>query len=141
MVVPEGYIDTNVFVYWLGGHPTFGRRAHQWVKRVEEAGRGSYATSSLTIYQTMVVVAGLTGRDLREQKFAEEIAHSITALRGLHIAPLTRGDVIEAAALMREYGLDYEDALHLATALRIKAKEIISNDRDFDKTPLKRRWE
>jgi predicted nucleic acid-binding protein len=39
---------------------------------------------------------------------------------------------------MREYELDYEDTLHLTVALKGKAKEIISNDQDFDKTPLKR---
>jgi len=39
---------------------------------------------------------------------------------------------------MKEYDLDYEDALHLATALRNNVKKIISNDQDFDKTPLKR---
>jgi predicted nucleic acid-binding protein len=41
---------------------------------------------------------------------------------------------------MIEYELDYEDALHLAAALKSKAKEIIFNDQDFDKTPLKRRF-
>ncbi|MEM0482292.1 MAG: type II toxin-antitoxin system VapC family toxin [Nitrososphaerota archaeon] len=46
----------------------------------------------------------------------------------------------KAASLTVEYSLDYEDALHLATALRNNAKEIVSNDRDFDKTPLKRRF-
>jgi len=39
---------------------------------------------------------------------------------------------------MREYELDCEDALHLAVALKGKAKEIISNNQDFDKTPLRR---
>jgi len=39
---------------------------------------------------------------------------------------------------MEEYGIDYEDALHLTVALRKGAKEITSNDEDFDKTPLTR---
>ena len=39
---------------------------------------------------------------------------------------------------MKAYDIDYEDALHLATALRVGAKEIVSNDKDFDKTPLTR---
>jgi AbrB family looped-hinge helix DNA binding protein len=37
MVDAESYIDTNVFIYWLGNHPTFGKKAHQWIKKVEEA--------------------------------------------------------------------------------------------------------
>ena len=37
---PEGYVDVNVFVYWLGGHPVFGEAALEWVRRVESASRG-----------------------------------------------------------------------------------------------------
>jgi predicted nucleic acid-binding protein len=140
MVDPESYIDTNIFIYWLGNHPTFGEKAHLWIKKVEEAPRGKYATSSLTIYQTLVIIAGLTGKNLKDQKLAEEITHSITALPGLNIITITQKDMIQAASLMKEYELDYEDALHLAAALKSKAKEIISNDQDFDKTPLKRRF-
>jgi len=140
MVDPESYIDTNIFIYWLGNHPTFGEKAHQWIKKVEEAPRGKYATSSLTIYQTLVIIAGLTGKNLKDQKLAEEITHSITGLPGLNIIPITQKDMTQAAGLMKEYELDYEDALHLAAALKSKAKEIISNDQDFDKTPLKRRF-
>ena len=89
----------------------------------------------------MVIVAGLTGKNLKDQKLAKEITQSITALQGLYIIPLTQKDITEATSLMGEYRLDYEDALHLSAALRSRAKEIVSSDRDFDRTPLKRRWE
>ena len=39
---------------------------------------------------------------------------------------------------MEECDLDYEDSLHLSVARRVGAKETVSNDRDFDKTSLKR---
>ena len=39
-------------------------------------------------------------------------------IKGLVIAPFTMGEVEKAKNLMREYGLDFEDALHLATALK-----------------------
>lgn len=52
--------------------------------------------------------------------------------------PLTLRDLVEARVLMEKYELDYEDAVHLAVALRNRVKEIISNDQDFDKTSLKR---
>ena len=58
----ESYIDTNVFIYRFGNHSTFGKKAHQWIKKVEEAPRGKYATSSLTIYQTLVNNGGLNGQ-------------------------------------------------------------------------------
>lgn len=140
MVDPEAYIDINVFIYWLGNHPTFGKTAYEWIKKIEEAPRGKYLTSALTLYKTIVIIAGLTGRNLKDKKLVEEIVTSITSLKGLTITPLTTEDMHEAFSLMQEYDLDCEDALHSAAALRTKAKEIISNDQDFDKTPLKRRF-
>ncbi|MBS7626801.1 PIN domain-containing protein [Candidatus Bathyarchaeota archaeon] len=140
MVDPEGYIDINIFVYWLGNHPTFGRASYEWIKKIEEAPRGKYVTSALTLYQTMVIIAGLTGKNLKDQELIEEVVNSIESLSGLRIIPLTMEDVTQAAKLMKEYSLDCEDAMHLATALRSRAKEIISNDEDFNRTPLKRRF-
>jgi len=140
MVGIESYLDANIFVYWLCKHPTFGEVARGWIKSVEEARKGKYATSTLTIYQTLVIIAGLTGRNLKDQRLVEEIIRSITDLAGLTIIPLTQKDLTQAANLMKEYELDYEDALHLSAALKSRAKEIISNDQDFDKTPLKRRF-
>ncbi|MEM1995196.1 MAG: type II toxin-antitoxin system VapC family toxin [Nitrososphaerales archaeon] len=136
----EGYIDVNVFVYWLGNHPTLGRTSYEWVRKIEGASRGKYVTSALTLYQIMVIIAGLTGKNLKDQELVEEAVNSIEGLPGLRIMPLTMEDLIEAAKLMKEYSLDYEDAIHLASALKSRAKEIISNDVDFDRTPLKRRF-
>ncbi|MEM0482293.1 MAG: hypothetical protein QXM16_05355 [Nitrososphaerota archaeon] len=39
MVGPEVYVDTNIFVYWLGNHPTHGRTSYEWVKKIEKASR------------------------------------------------------------------------------------------------------
>ncbi|MEM3403448.1 MAG: type II toxin-antitoxin system VapC family toxin [Nitrososphaeria archaeon] len=141
MVDPESYVDINVFVYWLGNHPTFGETAYEWIKKIEKSTRGKYVTSTLTIYQTLVIIAGLTGKNLKVQELIIEIVNSIKSLPGLTITPLTIEDISQATKLITEYDLDYEDALHLATALRNKAKEIISNDKDFDKTPLKRKFD
>jgi len=54
------------------------------------------------------------------------------------IDQLRTADFSQAVDLTKEYSLDYGDSLHLATALRIFAREIISNDKDFDETPLAR---
>ena len=132
------YVDINVFVYWLGNHPSFGETAHAWIKRIEEAPRGRYMTSSLTLYETPVIIASLTGGSLRDSSLVEGVINPITSLKGLVIDPLKPEDLTQAVALMKEYDLDYEDSLHLTAALRRSIKEIISDDRDFDKTPLRR---
>ncbi|MEM0385181.1 MAG: type II toxin-antitoxin system VapC family toxin [Nitrososphaeria archaeon] len=90
------------------------------------------------MYQLLIIIAGLTGKNLKDKGLVEGLIDSITGLLGLQIVPLTVEDFSEAKNLMGEYGLDFEDALHLASALRYNLKEIISNDLDFDQTPLKR---
>ena len=138
MVVPEAYVDVNVFVYWLGGHPRFGETARRWVKRIERAPRGRYVTSSLTLYEVSVIIAGLSGRSLRDESLIRTVIGQISSLPGLSVLPLTEGDCVRAASAVEEYDLDYEDALHLAVALRSGTKKIISNDQDYERTPLER---
>lgn len=138
MVENPSYVDINIFVYWLGNHPKFGETAHKWIKKIEQSQRGKYVTSSLTLYEALVIVAGLAGRSLRDKAFTEEVITSITNIRGLTIEPLKPEDFTKAVELMEDYKLDYEDSIHLAVATRTGAQEILSNDEDFDAAPIKR---
>ena len=122
----------------MGKHPFFGEKAYQWIKNIEVSPKAKYVTSTLTIYETLAIIAGLTGNSLKDKLFVEEVINAIVGIQNLVITPFTLEDGMEAINLMMEYSLDYEDALHLATALRNRVKKIISNDKDFDKTPLKR---
>jgi len=137
-VGPEAYLDVNVFVYWLGGHPSYGAQAHRWINTVENSVGERYATSALSLYQVLVVIAGLTGETMKDAGFVEKVQSAITGLRGLQIVPLTSMHFSMALELMQVYSIDYEDALHLAVAMDEGFEKIVSNDNDFDKTPLKR---
>lgn len=134
----EAYLDVNVFVYWLGGHPSYGAQAHRWINTVENSIGARYATSALSLYQVLVVIAGLTGETMKDTGFVEKVHEAITGLRGLQIVPLSSTHFSKALDLMQLYKIDYEDALHLAVAMDEGFDKIVSNDNDFDKTPLKR---
>ena len=111
-------------------------------KKIENSSRGEYVTSSLTIYETLVIIAGLTGKNLKDKTFTEKVVNSITHIKGLTIEPLKPDDFTKALDLLKEYNLDYEDSIHLATAKRTNAAEIVSNDKDFDRVKwIKRLWE
>jgi len=138
MVDNTRYVDINIFVYWLGNHPQFGKTAYNWIKKIESSPRGEYVTSSLTLYETLVIIAGLAGKSLKDKAFVEEVVNSITHIKGLRIEPLKPEDFTKAVDLMNEYNLDYEDSIHLAVATRTGVREIVSNDKDFDATPIKR---
>jgi len=132
------YIDVNVFVYWLGNHPKYGQIAREWIKKIETAQRGEYVTSALTLYETLVIMGGLTGKNLKDKNFVQQVINPITSIKGLTIESLKVEDFKKGADLMNEYKLDFEDSLHLAVAIRTGAQEIISNDKDFDATQIKR---
>jgi len=137
-VAPARYVDVNIFVYWLGGHPEYGPRALVWIEKMENSPRGGYITSVLTLYEVLIVLGGLANRSPRDLEFVEEVYEALMSIKGLIIVPLTIEDAELARDLMREYDLYFEDALHLATALKNNVGEIISNDRDFDGLPIKR---
>jgi len=138
MVEPRIYVDVNIFVYWLGGHPELGSIARKWIKKVEEAGQGRFVTSSLTLYELPTIMAGLIGRSLKDRNLIETAVKPVLSLPNMSVSPLLKEDIVNANEFMAKYGIDYEDALHLATAIREEATKIISNDKDFDRTPLKR---
>ena len=137
-MVEKKYVDVNVFVYWLARHPKYCGKAREWIKKIEYSKRGEYITSTLTLYELIIILAGLTRRNLRDRELAKTIIDAVTGLPGLEVTALEYEDHIKALELMQKYNLDYEDSLHLATALRNKALKILSNDKDFDKTPLQR---
>jgi len=138
MAEGKRYVDVNIFVYWLGYHPLFGEVACKWIKKIENSPSGQYVTSSLTLYEALVILDGLTGKTLKNKSFVEEVTKAIAQIKSLTIEPLKREDFIKAVDLMNNYKLDFEDATHLAVAERIGAIAIVSNDKDFESKPIKR---
>ena len=136
-MVDKRYVDINIFVYWLGNHPKFGETAYKWVKKIEASPRGEYVTSSLTLYEALVIIAGLTGKNLKDKIFTEKVVKSITSIKSLVIEPLKPEDFTQAVNLMNDCKLDYEDSIHLAVAIRTGAQEIVTSDKDFNATLIK----
>ena len=132
------YIDVNVFVYWLSGEGELLEKAKRWIKTIEKSRKGEYCTSALTIYETVVIVAGLTGKKLNDKDFISDILNAITRIKKLKINPLREKILHDAVKVMIEKGLDFEDAIHYVTAKQCAATRIITNDKDFDKTDLTR---
>ncbi len=77
----------------------------------------------------------LGGTTLKDEELIKVIVNATASLAGLDVVPLEQRDRVKALELMDKHGLDYEDSLHLAVALRTRARKIISNDKDFDKAP------
>ena len=140
MAQTKRYIDVNVFVYWLGNNPMFGETARKWIYEIENSPSGGYLTSSLSLYEALVSLAGLANKTLKDYEFVANVIKALNGIKGLMIEPVTSADYTTAVDLMGECGLDYEDSLHLAVAIRTGTSEIVSNDKHFNSTPLKRSY-
>ncbi|MGQ9469899.1 MAG: hypothetical protein ACUVTD_08825 [Nitrososphaerales archaeon] len=97
-MVSEGYVDVNVFIYWLGNHPVFGKKAYELMKKIEGSRKGKYVTFCLTLYQTFLIIAGLTGGSLRDKNL-RNVLESVIGLKGIEITPLTPEDETAATGL------------------------------------------
>lgn len=133
------YVDVNVFVYWLT-QSEFTERAKKWIQRIENSRFGEFCTSSLTIYEVAVIISGLTGKGLKDSEFVGMIIEAFTSLKQLFIIPLEKEDLYNAFFAMKKYNLDMEDAIHYTIAKKVGAETIISNDKDFDNTSIKRQF-
>lgn len=125
------YVDVNVIIYWLVDHPEHGDVATRIMERIESSEKA--VTSSLTPWLVSVVLRR-EAENFDERVLMERLAE----IRNLKIASLKMSTYQRAVGLMSRYKLDFEDSIHLATALEYNAGAIYSNDSDFDRCPLKR---
>jgi len=139
VVEKRQYIDVNIFIYWLGGHPQYGEKAKKWIENIEKK-RGEFITSTLTLYETLIIMAGLTGKTLSDKEFVNDIITSLTSLKNLRFIPLEKEDYTKAIEYINKFKLDLEDAIHYTIAKRSHANTIISNDKDYDKTDIQRKF-
>ncbi len=130
MVEEKSYVDVNVFIYWLTADSKFGETALRWIEKVEDSPR-NYVTSSLTLWEALVIIAGITGRNLRDQDLSSRVIGAITGT-GISILDLRKEDFVKALDYQLQ-GMDMEDAIHLCVAKRAGCGRIVSNDRDFDR--------
>ncbi|MEX0567761.1 MAG: type II toxin-antitoxin system VapC family toxin [Candidatus Njordarchaeota archaeon] len=131
------YVDVNVFVYWLVDSE-YTAKAKYWIQKIEESAQGEFYTSTMTVYEVAVIIAGLIGESLGNKSFIEKILDAFRSLKQLSFIPLDKKDILKIVEIVRSFGLDMEDALHYIAAKKVGAHIIISNDKDFESTELER---
>jgi len=123
-------VDTNIFVEFLLEQ----ERADESLRVMERIERGeleAYITS-FALHSIAVILDRRKEIDLLE-KFFERVIQA-KSLQVYHTEPIEEKNII---ALTRTSKLDFDDTLHYFVASKIPAT-LISFDRGFDKTGLKR---
>ena len=122
-------IDTNIFLELLLDR----KNAKQCEKFLEKVSKGEIkaVVSSFTLH----AIEALLGKKHRiTQLFVRNILNS----KGLKVYSTTLEEELEASILAEKVGLDFDDGLQYFIAKKLQAKAIVSFDRHFDKTDLKR---
>lgn len=124
------YLDANVFIYpviYEAEVISKAKKAKGILKRVEE-GRLKAYTSTLTWDEVVWVTSKVLG-------FSDAINQGVKLLGfpNLGFIEVHETVIAKAQKLLEKYALKPRDAIHAASALQKGLREVISDDREFDR--------
>jgi|SRR3990172_3532232 len=116
------FVDTNVFVYSITGHPQFGPPAKRILERIEE---GEPALTSTLVLCEVAWVLEAMGQQGRLKPTLEKLL----SYDSLQIEAFGHEDLIAGASNMITYQIDFNDGVNLSVMARLGISETYSNDR------------
>jgi len=127
------YLDANIFIYLLEGYAEFVPALTQIFSLIDN-GNLQGITSELTLAETLV--KPMINKNLALQDAYKNIIQTSTAL---HVAPITRDILIQAAQLRANVSnisaLRLPDAIHVATAHANSCQLFLTNDKKLQTAP------
>ncbi len=124
-------IDTNIFLEIMLAQAK--REACSEFLDTVKKGKNKAAVTDFTIYSIMIILDG-RGK-LRE---LDRFLRSLSAYRGLTLYATSLEDKVDAVELAASGEFDVDDAVQYASARSLRAKAIVSLDRDFDNHEIPR---
>lgn len=128
------YLETTVFIALIKGEIVAGIDRGQIAQNIlDDASRGRWAilTSTLTIVEVFKKRNHPTLTEMEEQKIDAFFKHEY-----IKLVTLDRQVAEHARKLARVYNLRPIDAVHLASAIRTKADQLLTWDNDFPRTTI-----
>ena len=120
------YIDANIFIYAAINTEETGKKARSLLLKIQQ-GEEQAATCALTFDEVFWSIRK------RKPELAKETCVALLNFPNLQIIPADRELALSALKIINDYNLAPRDALHAATAIKVKADYIISTDSHFDK--------
>jgi len=116
------FLDTNIFIYALSGHPEFGSISKQILKRVE-AGE-EVVTSTLVLCEVAWVLEAKGA-----QSDIKPVLEKILSYDHVGVVEVLTDDLVVGAAYISQFGMDFNDAVNLAIIERLGITKVYSNDK------------
>jgi predicted nucleic acid-binding protein len=118
------FVDTNVFVYALTGHPRFGEVAKTILERIE-AGEAA-VTSPLVLCKVAWVL-----ETMGKQREIKPTLEKILSYGSLEVVGFDEDDLLVGANNMVVYQIDFNDGVNVVIMERNGIREVYSNDKRY----------
>ena len=115
------FVDTNIFIYAMTGHPEFGDTARDILKRIEEGEKA--CTSTLVLCEIAWVLEAM-GRQPEIKPTLEKILSYTT----LEIAGYDEDDLLVGAQNTVKHHIDFNDGVNLAIMMKASITDAYTND-------------
>lgn len=126
--MPLAFIDTNIFMYAIGGDHANKEPSQNIVDQlVENRIEGAI---NVEVLQEVLYRYSAIGRPKVGYELFDTLVHTFSI-----IWPIEKGDLTEARRLQERHGVKTRDAIHAATMKRNGVNTLYSFDRDFDRVP------
>lgn len=116
------YLDTAPLIYYLEQNATHSSYLNQLFKK-NDAGEFIFYTSVVTLTEVLTLPFRQGNVEL-----AEQYQYFLSETQTLKLIPVNIPIARLAAKLRAAYGIRMPDAIHLATAMEIKADWFLTND-------------
>jgi len=116
------FVDTNIFIYALTAHPTFGQAAKCILERVENG--EEVVTSTLVLCEIAWVLEAMG-----KQGDVESTLEKILSYKTLKVVESSVDDLLMGANNMAVYNVDFNDGVNIALMMRLGISEVYSNDK------------
>ncbi|MGB9915494.1 MAG: type II toxin-antitoxin system VapC family toxin [Candidatus Bathyarchaeales archaeon] len=116
------FVDTNIFIYALTGHPEYGETAKNILQRIET---GEEALTSTLVLCEIAWVLEAMGK----QSEIKPTLEKILSYKSLKVVGFDEDDMLIGANNMLTYHLDFNDGVNAAIMERNNIREVYSNDK------------
>ena len=118
------YIDANIFIQGIL------RDDNRYKEIILKIANNEFVgiTSVLSWDEIVFVVGKFLGNDV-----AIKVGKEFFGLPNMEFIDAKKEIILKAQKILEKYNIKPRDAIHTATAMHLNIKEIISEDKDFDK--------
>ncbi len=130
--MPASFIDTNIFMYAIGGDHPHKNPSQKIVEQVVDGELEGVINTE--VLQEILYRYGAIGKPKIGFKLFDTLVNTFST-----IWPIEREDLIQARKLQETQGIKIRDAIHAATMNQHHVTTIYSFDTDFDRIPFLKR--